>query len=80
MKSYKVRFVDGKIITVNSGEKLSVKKLSSNFLSFDSSTDSVIKVYLNTNHIVSIEEHKIVKTVKVKKSKVTEDNKEPKVE
>jgi hypothetical protein len=80
MKSYKVRFVDGKIITVNSEEKLSVKKLSSNFLSFDGSTDTVTKVYLNTNHIVSIEEHKIVKTVKEKKTKVTVDNKEPKVD
>jgi hypothetical protein len=79
MKSYKVRFVDGKTITVNSEEKLSVKKLSSNFLSFDSSIDTVTKVYLNTNHIVSIEEHKIVKTVKEKKSKVPEDDKEPKM-
>lgn len=76
MKSYKVRFTDGKTISVNSDEKLTVKKLSSNFLSFDGSTDNVTKIYLNTNHIVSIEEHKIVKTVKEKKPKEIVENKD----
>ncbi len=80
MKSYKVRFIDGKTISVNSDQKLTVKKLSSNFLSFDGSTDNVTKIYLNTNHIVSIEEHKIVKTLKGKKSKEIVENKDQKVE
>lgn len=76
MKSYKVRFTDGKTISVNSDEKLTVKKLSSNFLSFEGITDNVSKVYINTNHVVSIEEHKIVKTVKEKKSKEIVENKD----
>jgi hypothetical protein len=80
MKSYKVRFIDGKTISVNSDQKLTVKKLSSNFLSFDGSYDNVTKIYLNTNHIVSIEEHKIVKTLKGKKSKEIVENKDQKVE
>jgi hypothetical protein len=80
MKSYKVRFADGKIIFINTEEKLTVKKLSSNFLSFDSSTDNVTKLYINTNHIVSIEEHKIVKPAKEKKPKEKVDNKDQKIE
>ncbi|MGD1007553.1 MAG: hypothetical protein ABR980_10020 [Ignavibacteriaceae bacterium] len=80
MKSYKVRFIDGKTISVNSDQKLTVKKLSSNFLSFDGSTDNVTKIYLNTSHIVSIEEHKIVKTLKEKKSKEIVENKDQKAE
>jgi hypothetical protein len=80
MKSYRVRFIDGKTISVNSDQKITVKKLSSNFLSFCGSSDNVTKIYLNTNHIVSIEEHKIVKAVKEKKSKEIVENKDQKVE
>ena len=76
MKSYKVRFTDGKAISVNSEEKLTLKKLSSNFLFFVSSTDNITKIYLNTDHILSIEEHKTVKTTKEKKSTEIVENKD----
>jgi hypothetical protein len=76
MKSYKVRFTDGKTISVNSEEKITVKKLSSNFLSFDGSNDNVNKVYINTNYVVSIEEHKTAKSVKEGKSKEIVEKKE----
>lgn len=76
MKSYKVRFTDGKTISVISDEKITIKKLSSNFLSFDGSNDNVNKVYINTNYVVSIEEHKSIKTVKEKKTKEPVENKE----
>lgn len=76
MKSYKVRLNDGKTLSINSEEKLSVKKLSSNFLSFDNPFDNVSRVYINTSHIISIEEHKSVKIVKEKKPKVAPENKE----
>jgi hypothetical protein len=77
MKSYKVRFSDGKNLTVNSDDKITAKKLSSNFLTFYGSADNTVKVYLNTSYIVSIEEQKSAKTVKEKKPKEIVVNKEP---
>ncbi|MDR3627676.1 MAG: hypothetical protein P4L45_12615 [Ignavibacteriaceae bacterium] len=76
MKSYKVRFTDGKTISVISDEKITIKKLSSNFLSFDGSNDNINKVYINTNYVVSIEEHKTTKSLKEKKPKEISENKD----
>ena len=69
MKSYKVHFTDGKTLSINSNEKLTIKKLSLNFLPFSGTTENESKVYINTSHIVSIEEHKFVKKAKEKKPK-----------
>jgi hypothetical protein len=75
MKSYKVRFTDGKTIMVHSVDKITSKKLSSNFLSFDGSADDVSKIHVNTKHVVTIEEQKALKGTKEMKSQESGENK-----
>jgi len=75
MKSYKVKLTDGKSIFVTSVEKITLKKLSSNFISFNLASGNDVKVFINVNHIISIEEHKIEKVNRELRTKDMVENK-----
>jgi hypothetical protein len=56
-------------------EKITLKKLSSNFISFNLASGNDVKVFINVNHIISIEEHKIEKVNRELRTKDMVENK-----